>query len=56
MKNKNPAPKLERSWLEAELKPSDPKVVTTRRVEEFQKQLAKICDMHIFCGPMIIHS
>lgn len=54
MKNDNPAPDLERSWLEAELKPSEPKTVTTERVEEFQKKLADICNMHIFCGPMII--
>lgn len=54
MKNINPAPQLERSWLEAELKPSNPKSVTTERVEEFQKRLAEVCDMHIFCGPMII--
>ncbi|MEX2053043.1 MAG: hypothetical protein WD898_02340 [Candidatus Paceibacterota bacterium] len=54
MKNENPAPELERSWLEAELRPSSKETVTTERVEEFQKQLAELCDMHIFCGPMII--
>lgn len=54
MKNRNPEPKLERSWLEVELKPLDPKTITTKRVEEFQKQLAEVCNMHIFCGPMII--
>lgn len=50
----NLAPKLERSWLEAELIPSSKESVTTKRVEEFQKNLAAICDMHVFCGPMII--
>lgn len=54
LENINPAPKLERSWLEAGLKPSDPKTVTAERVEEFQKKLAEVCDMHVFCGPMII--
>ena len=50
----NLAPKLVRSWLEIELRPQDPKVVTSNKVRAFQKQLAKICGMHIFCGPMII--
>jgi len=54
MRNHNPAPVLERSWLEAELKPASPKNVTAKRVKEFQIKLAKVCDMHIFCGPMII--
>ncbi len=48
------APDLERSWLEIELKPTDKKQVTTGEVEEFQKKLAQICGMHIFCGPMVI--
>jgi hypothetical protein len=38
----NPVPDLERSWLEAELKPSSSAIVTTKRVEEFQKRLAEI--------------
>src|SRR3990167_1284624 len=50
----DPAPKLERSWLEIELRPQDSKIVTSNRVKTFQKKLAKICGMHIFCGPMII--
>ena len=50
----NFAPTLERSWLEAELKPSFSSKITTKRIEEFQKKLAETCDMHIFCGPMII--
>lgn len=54
MKNVNPAPKLERSWLEVELKPSNPNQIAFKKVDEFQKKLAEICDMHIFCGPMII--
>lgn len=28
--------------------------VTTRNIEEFQKELAELCGMHIFCGPMVI--
>ncbi|OGG51671.1 hypothetical protein A3C18_03500 [Candidatus Kaiserbacteria bacterium RIFCSPHIGHO2_02_FULL_54_11b] len=51
---KNLAPKLERSWLEVELRPSSPSDVTGERVQVFQKQLAEICNMHIFCGPMLI--
>lgn len=54
MKNDNLAPKLERSWLEVELRPSSPKKVTSVRVKEFQKKLAEVCNMHIFCGPMVI--
>ena len=54
MKNTNLAPDLERSWLEAELKPTDPKTITAKRVEKFQKKLAELCNMRIFCGPMII--
>lgn len=50
----NPAPNLERSWLEMELRPNDSKKVTSIQVKEYQKQLAKICGMHIFCGPMVI--
>ena len=50
----NLAPYLERSWLEMELLPCEPKQVTTENVTEFQKKLAQICNMHIFCGPMII--
>lgn len=53
MKN-NLAPKLERSWLEIELRPREPKTVTSNSVKAFQQQLAKVCGMHIFCGPMMI--
>ncbi|MBA3723883.1 MAG: S-adenosylmethionine decarboxylase [Candidatus Levybacteria bacterium] len=52
--NINPALKLERSWLEAELKPASSKLVTAKRVKEFQIKLATICNMHVFCGPMVI--
>ena len=54
MVEKNLAPNLERSWLEVELRPSSPSFVTAKKVEDFQKKLAKICNMHIFCGPMVI--
>jgi hypothetical protein len=50
----NPVPALERSWLEMEVRPSSKKSVTGKRVEAFQKKLAEICNMHIFCGPMVI--
>lgn len=45
---------LKRSWLQIELIPSNKKIITSKNVEGFQKRLALICDMHIFCGPMII--
>ncbi|MFA6081543.1 MAG: hypothetical protein WC741_04010 [Patescibacteria group bacterium] len=48
------APTLKRSWLEAEIIPSNKKIVTTRNVKSFQIKLATQCGMHIFCGPMII--
>jgi len=54
MINSDPAPSLERSWLEAELSPTNKEGVTSEKVEEFQKKLAEVCEMHIFCGPMII--
>ena len=50
----NLAPQLERSWLEAEICPSDKSKVTSEAVNEFQKKLAELCGMHIFCGPMVI--
>ena len=50
----DPAPHLERSWLEVEFVPTTAQSVFSKNVEKFQKQLADICDMHIFCGPMII--
>lgn len=48
------APKLTRSWLEVELCPQNKKTVTTVKVKKFQEKLAEHCEMHIFCGPMII--
>lgn len=50
----NLAPNLERSWLEIELRPSPASEVTSERVKQFQEQLAEVCGMHVFCGPMII--
>lgn len=50
----NLAPELERSWLEVELKPKNKDKVTSSNVEKFQKKLAELCGMHIFCGPMVI--
>lgn len=47
-------PSFERSWCEMELIPDSSDYITSEKVKEFQKQLAEICDMHIFCGPMII--
>ncbi len=50
----NPAPNLERSWLEAELNPSSTSKINSKKVIVFQKELADICNMHIFCGPMVV--
>ncbi|HEX7018019.1 MAG TPA: S-adenosylmethionine decarboxylase [Patescibacteria group bacterium] len=50
----NLAPKLVRSWLEAEIRPKDKAIVTSNAVKEFQGKLAELCGMHIFCGPMVI--
>lgn len=48
------APNFERSWLEMELIPAISHEVTSQKVEDFQRQLAEICGMHIFCGPIIV--
>ena len=50
----NLAPQLTRVWQIVELRPRDKKNVNSPKVKKFQKRLAKICGMHVFCGPMII--
>lgn len=52
--NADLAPNLERIWMEIELRPTNKTVVTTTSIQKFQKKLAEICGMHIFCGPMVI--
>lgn len=54
MNSTNLAPGLIRSWMVIELKISKSSQINSAKVSKFQKKLAIICGMHIFCGPMVI--